>query len=165
MSYSLFVESFAAIKNKMHKDYAIDILCSCLRLYHRKTSKELLKEPTRKKSVTITRNDRIGLDFEFTIVKPSGTILIGFHKKRSKHEYIILDSQKATDIDHFSNPELMKCLLRSEFDRCFTEYIYDNKYSNKLKDIVSLVNKVMQLKKCKRRLDMNEEILSLSAEF
>lgn len=97
----------------------------------------------------ISSSDRHGLDIELSLEKPSGTIDLVLHKKRSTYALICFRQQE----DHikiydrnsdFINCTMIQCLLR-EYPVCLFEYLC-NGMSNKWDSLTYLIQKLKKNK-------------------
>ena len=110
---------------------------------------QIFSERSIKKHCYISSSDRHGLDIELSLEKPSGTIDLVLHKKRSKYALICFrqkeDHIKIYDRNSdFINCTMIQCLLR-EYPVCLFEYLCKG-MSNKWDILTNLIQKLKESK-------------------
>ena len=143
MNFNLQILTLRHIKHNIEKHLAIEIISMSLPNH---SLKKLLYEKTKCKDLHINKNDYIGLEFTFRIIKESGIIKISLHKKR--YSFIIVtfyDKDKQICYRYDDTNELWLQMLLLEFDTSILQYI-KNGFSGKIKGLKIFIEIILRKK-------------------
>lgn len=135
--------AFLAIRNKYERHYAARILLTTSP-YTQSIVCTIFGEHTSKRYLYITKTDRLGLQLELTLQKPSGFVRLVIHKKRSAHisvnfltPYLDKADAKTYSFKHDCNLSWVKSILH-EFDQFIVHYVRHG-CSNTLRSLNKLI--------------------------